>query len=185
MDNVVKGDQKSTNPRIIEQQDKYYREMYADNYSRTLTFVGFDRNASKVSISKTTLPQLIEWNAKVNYVVNGCVLSQPKDWAAQQVPGDAAGEGGGEGGADSGEGNVLVSSVDIDDLLSSPISMTTSSLKSTSTSTSASTPPTPSPSRKVPSASSIRSTDDDESLPLESSPPPVAKPSSKKAKLIH
>lgn len=72
-------------PMFTETKDKYYDQLYGGSYCKTMTLTGFDKNNTSLTLPKTVLPKLIDWNSKVQYEVAGKPLQQPKDWAKMPV----------------------------------------------------------------------------------------------------
>ena len=112
-------------PRFTETKDKYWDNLYGHHYLKTLTLVGFDRLSSTVTLPKKVLPLLTEWDSKVQYEVEGKILSQPRDWSSLSTGGDEDGVVGEE--ENGGDDNELASLADIESQVSNPYVLNSSS----------------------------------------------------------
>ena len=135
-DNVNNNNYKNSNntkkplvPRFYATKDKYWDSLYGEEYSKTLTLVGFDRTSTTVTVPKKVLPLLIEWNSGIQYEVDGKILPQPRDWANLSTNPDED-KVDGEDGDDNN--NELASMADIESQISTPYVLNSSPTRSTS-----------------------------------------------------
>jgi hypothetical protein len=155
-DNAKSNNKSKLVPRFTETKDKYWINMYGDQYCKTLTLVGFDRTSSTITLPKKVLPQLVEWDSRVQYEVDGKILPQPREWVNLSTGGDedrTAGDG------DYDNNNEFASLADIDTQVSNPYALNSSpsSTNSFDTPTRSNVPPTllpPTPTTSSNSSSS-------------------------------